>query len=715
MHVCHNCGKQEHIRQQSTIRKSISKFRSQISNSKSLPKSRSNYLPTNDGVTNLSTTSISNSSLSNTCNLSTTATSNLSVVTLSNLLTPTTNSNTATKLASKQTPKAENDTTKLAIGNSSPLTDSQFNLGTGATQNLNFQNYLSLLITPEDASANNLESTQKQPLTSNIPSVTITEDKFLTTIFPFKFEKTTATPLFSGAAFEAKPITAIYMDAKVNGQSIKLILDSSSAGSIITQQLIDQLSHQVDYTASARIITANGVTKTPISEIDEFPFEVNDIITPIKVLVMEATQYQALVGNDWLFKTNAVLDWMMQELQLNINTTCGHFKVPLREELLIELEEEEKKPIWEAYQVLWADNDHNKLPLERGKKKKNLPEEQTKDCGVTMAKSWEKKGKGKEQEEEPKQTTSLTHILYATPLQNAYHRPKLVCVSCGKKLSTMSTCCRKDKEWMTATKYYCCPCILECNRQPPKIRKWDGTLCLTCRDTLLDKGMWKDIPGRGGACDETCQYTILINDWCDLIYNPLPCIIYTIPEEEKPISNCISESESPINRDSNSDNDNDNNGSSSIQNSNNNDNDSNSDPNSNTNYKQYIGLPDLSKEQELKWYSDNGKGIMPEHVHDTDAGFNLRYLKKKAIKLEPHLHTCIDLKIVLEILTTTMVQLASRSSLAKREINIRGGIIDVGYIGNIIAMLQNDSEKTYIIEPNKKIAQAIFLSLIRVA
>ncbi|KAG9296232.1 hypothetical protein G9A89_014824 [Geosiphon pyriformis] len=106
---------------------------------------------------------------------------------------------------------------------------------------------------------------------------------------------------------------------------------------------------------------------------------------------------------------------------------------------------------------------------------------------------------------------------------------------------------------------------------------------------------------------------------------------------------------------------------------------------------------------------------MPEHVHDTDAGFDLRYPGKNAIKLEPCSHTCIDLKIALEIPATTMIQLASRSSLAKRGINIRGGIINVGYVGNIITMLQNDSEKTYVIEPNEKIAQAIFLPLVRIA
>ncbi|KAG9286711.1 hypothetical protein G9A89_012261 [Geosiphon pyriformis] len=166
-----------------------------------------------------------------------------------------------------------------------------------------------------------------------------------------------------------------------------------------------------------------------------------------------------------------------------------------------------------------------------------------------------------------------------------------------------------------------------------------------------------------------CDYCLIPCDFqycnkCDLIYNPLPCMIYTILEEIKPISSCTSELESPFDPDSNSDN---------------NDNE-NTDSNSNPKYEQYIALSDLFKEQELKWYSDNNEGIMSEHVHNTDAGFDLRYPEKNVIKLEPHSHTCIDLKVALEIPVTTMVQLASRSSLVKRGINIKGEIIDAEYM-----------------------------------
>ncbi|KAG9301624.1 hypothetical protein G9A89_016694 [Geosiphon pyriformis] len=147
--------------------------------------------------------------------------------------------------------------------------------------------------------------------TGNIPPATVTNDELLAAIFSFELEELLSTPLFSGAMLEEKPITTMYTNAKMNGHFIKLILNNRSAGSIITKQFIDQLGYQVDCAVSARIIIADEATKTPIDKIDNFLFEVNSIITPIKILVMEAMQYQALVSNNWLVKTNAMLNWNM--------------------------------------------------------------------------------------------------------------------------------------------------------------------------------------------------------------------------------------------------------------------------------------------------------------------------------------------------------------------------------------------------------------------
>ncbi|KAG9301484.1 hypothetical protein G9A89_008336 [Geosiphon pyriformis] len=282
------------------IRKPVLKTQLQISSSESILKSGSisTLLHPNDTTTNLLTTHISSSNLSvnNTHHISTTIPTYLSATASSNLSIPT-NSNIIPKLTSKQNSKTKTDTTKLEI-----------NLGTKYTQNLNAQHYLSLLVIPEDTSPNNWKPNQDKLPTSNIPSATIMEDKSLAAIFFFEIEEPLETLLFNRAALEKKPITTMYTDAKINGYSIKLILDSGLAGSIITKQLIDQLSYQVNQTASARIITTDGTTKIPIGKIDDLSIKVNGIIVPIKILVMEATQYQALMSNDWLSKINAMLD-----------------------------------------------------------------------------------------------------------------------------------------------------------------------------------------------------------------------------------------------------------------------------------------------------------------------------------------------------------------------------------------------------------------------
>ncbi|KAG9290499.1 hypothetical protein G9A89_002474 [Geosiphon pyriformis] len=61
-----------------------------------------------------------------------------------------------------------------------------------------------------------------------------------------------------------------------------------------------------------------------------------------------------------------------------------------------------------------------------------------------------------------------------------------------------------------------------------------------------------------------------------------------------------------------------------------------------------------------------------------------------------------------------MIQVASRSSLAKKRIDVKEGIIDADYMENIIMMLQNNSNRPYKIESQEKIAQAIFLFLVKI-
>ncbi|KAG9284726.1 hypothetical protein G9A89_003029 [Geosiphon pyriformis] len=131
-----------------------------------------------------------------------------------------------------------------------------------------------------------------------------------------------------------------------------------------------------------------------------------------------------------------MLDWNIQKLQLTyqgqhiyVPATCGYFKTPPREKLLIKLEDKKEKPTWKAYQVLWADEEHNELPpilswndnnKRKGKQKKELTWKtddltwtDNDESKPTSSWEWEEdkenkedKRKGKKREEETTQTTT---------------------------------------------------------------------------------------------------------------------------------------------------------------------------------------------------------------------------------------------------------------------------------------------------------------------
>ncbi|KAG9286094.1 hypothetical protein G9A89_022771 [Geosiphon pyriformis] len=65
----------------------------------------------------------------------------------------------------------------------------------------------------------------------------------------------------------------------------------------------------------------------------------------------------------------------------------------------------------------------------------------------------------------------------------------------------MGTCCGDDEEYQMATKFYCHACHVKHFGRPKQVKKWDNTPCIACGKTLLDEGMWNNIPGRGGTCN----------------------------------------------------------------------------------------------------------------------------------------------------------------------------------------------------------------------
>ncbi|KAG9305529.1 hypothetical protein G9A89_003592 [Geosiphon pyriformis] len=103
---------------------------------------------------------------------------------------------------------------------------------------------------------------------------------------------------------------------------------------------------------------------------------------------------------------------------------------------------------------------------------------------------------------------------------------------------------------------------------------------------------------------------------------------------------------------------------------------------------------------QLKYFDNNGQKIKPEKAHEIDAKNNLRYLGKDTLVLQPKSLTKINLKIALKIPFGAMVQIASRSLLASKKINVKGEIIDAKYTEDITIILQNKTDKPFRIKNN---------------
>ncbi|KAG9306878.1 hypothetical protein G9A89_002547 [Geosiphon pyriformis] len=312
-------------------------------------------------------------------------------------------------------------------------------------------------------------------ISTTIPPARIAEKANLSDIFPFKFEANELPFLLSNAAAnEQKAITAMYTEAKVEGKPIHLILDSGSAGSIITYQLMQQLKRNVDQPAQTIIVTTDGMKKTPVREIDNFSFTIDGITIPVKVLVMDAPQYQALVKNNWLQKANANLNWETQELTIpyqkqhaRVPAICDTFNKHSEKAPAFEFEPEEEKPIIKTFMALG------------------------------LMSNWAEETEQKHFTSHSEPETPEWNIPYSKPEPRKQHPYILLkCKDCHKKLLSMKACISPKEEYE--------------NHLIKRSRKWDRTPCLTCGKQLPDECDWIDVAFRGGVCDQTCQYAFSI-------------------------------------------------------------------------------------------------------------------------------------------------------------------------------------------------------------
>ncbi|KAG9297629.1 hypothetical protein G9A89_011144 [Geosiphon pyriformis] len=251
----------------------------------------------------------------------------------------------------------------------------------------------------------------------------------------------------NAAVNEQKAITAMYTEATVKGKPIHLILDSGLAGNRPAQTVI---------------VTADGMKKTPVGEIDDFPFSIDGITISIKVLWISwkyyhlpanaTTQMKFIVTADGMKKTpvgeiddfpfsidgiTISIKVLSEIIELKISyqgqytivpATCGTFNKQSEKAPVFEFKEEKEMPLTETYMAFgstsnWAEKTEQEIFEE--------------------SRGWKK-------------------VRYSTPEpQKQPPYIPLKCKDCNKKLSSMRACISPEEEYETCTCYFCKACHRE--------------------------------------------------------------------------------------------------------------------------------------------------------------------------------------------------------------------------------------------------------------
>ena len=127
---------------------------------------------------------------------------------------------------------------------------------------------------------------------------------------------------------------------KIDDQPISVVINSDAAASIITKQLMKKLGYEIDRSFKLIIIAVN--------ELLDLPLEIKNQQFLHNLQVINLTDNILILGNDWLTKVKANLDWKDKTLTFWKNKKQISIPVQLTKSLITETSEESDSEEYES-------------------------------------------------------------------------------------------------------------------------------------------------------------------------------------------------------------------------------------------------------------------------------------------------------------------------------------------------------------------------------
>ncbi|KAG9294752.1 hypothetical protein G9A89_008231 [Geosiphon pyriformis] len=147
-----------------------------------------------------------------------------------------------------------------------------------------------------------------------------------------KTPKTNKHPCQAGLANNSN-VTPLICKAQVTGYFINLILDSRLSVSVIAKHFFETIGRKIDEPSTQPMTNVHGDKKKGLGIAKAIPVCINDISIETDIEVSEAKKYTIIVGNEWLKKAKALLDYELCELTIRcgekpIVIKCRHWTTP---------------------------------------------------------------------------------------------------------------------------------------------------------------------------------------------------------------------------------------------------------------------------------------------------------------------------------------------------------------------------------------------------
>src|SRR6185295_18822352 len=118
---------------------------------------------------------------------------------------------------------------------------------------------------------------------------------------------------------------------EVNRVKTQAICDTGSTISIISLEFMKRSGHQINRKCEYWVISVDGQRSRPVGMVDNYPITIGHLTVPITMAVMDGVHYDVLLGNNFLIKSSAVVDFARQTVQFGTGSDTRVVRASVRE------------------------------------------------------------------------------------------------------------------------------------------------------------------------------------------------------------------------------------------------------------------------------------------------------------------------------------------------------------------------------------------------